>query len=51
MIDRQKLMQKVKDAPQRYVHVPGRGDTEKVDEFRIVVTAAERDAILAALVR
>jgi hypothetical protein len=49
MIVKNELIEKVRRAAQRAKHAPGRGDPEMVDEWRIVVSAAERDAIVAAL--
>lgn len=49
MIDKAQLIKKVRLAAQRADHVPGRGDPQMVDEWRIIVTGAERDAIIAAL--
>ena len=45
------LIEKVRKAGQRMVPVPGRGDMEPRDEYRIVVNAVERDAIVEALER
>lgn len=43
------LINKFHDAEQRAQHVPGRGDPELMGEFRVVLTRAERDAVIAAL--
>jgi hypothetical protein len=47
--DKIDLITKIQQAGQRMVHVPGRGDMEPRDEYRVVVTAKERDIIVSAL--
>lgn len=43
------LINRLQQAPQRSVHVPGRGDPDLVDEYRLVMTAEERNLIMRAL--
>jgi hypothetical protein len=38
-------------AARRMVHVPGRGDMEPVDEYRVIVTAEQREWLIEALRR
>jgi len=47
--DKIDLITKIRQAGQRMVPVPGRDDMEPRDEYRVVVTAKERDIIVSAL--
>lgn len=40
------LKERIENAPERMDHDPGRGDLKHTDEFRVIVSAAERDLLL-----
>jgi hypothetical protein len=43
------LIDRLQKAPQRSEHVPGRGDPNLLDEYRLVMSAEERNMIMRAL--
>ena len=39
----------IMSAPQRSVHVPGRGDPKMVDEYRVILTDEQRCFVVEAI--